>query len=107
MSKKGGSKHFVVLRGMRNGLAYIADPSAGNIVFSLSKFASLWDRNTFFIVYPPKDKPALHQLALVDMELGVTDMDRIKDQAILAPLGNAVQMERLVNGYGGISIHHQ
>lgn len=102
----GGSKHFVVLRGVRNGLAYIADPSAGNLVFSLSKFASLWDRNTFFIVYPPKGTLALHQLALSDQELGVTDMDRIKDQAILSPLGNALEMERLVNGYGGVSIHH-
>ena len=103
----GGSKHFVVLRGIRNGLAYIADPSAGNIVFSQSKFASLWDKNTFFVVYPPKDRPALHQLALSDQELGVTDMDRIKDQAILAPLDRALEMEQLVNGYGGVSIRHQ
>jgi len=103
----GGSKHFVVLRGLRNGLAYIADPSAGNIVFSQSKFASLWDRNTFFIVYPPKDRPALHQLALSDQELGVTDMDRIRDQAVFPGLQNALEMERLVNGYGGVSIHHQ
>jgi hypothetical protein len=103
----GGSKHFVVVRGLRDGLVYIADPSAGNIVFSQSKFASLWDRNTFFIVYPSKDRPALHQLALSDQELGVTDMDRIKDQAIMPPLENAVEMERLVNGYGGVSIHHQ
>jgi len=102
----GGSKHFVVLRGIKNGVAYIADPSAGNIVFSQSKFASLWDRNTFFIVYPPKDKPALHQLALSDQELGVTDMDRIKDQAIMPPLNNSLELERLVNGYGGVTIHH-
>ncbi len=103
----GGSKHFVVLRGLRGGLAFIADPSAGNIVFSESEFASHWDRNTFFVIYPPKDKPALHELALTDMELGVTDMDRIKDQAILSPLQNTLEMERLVNGFGGVSIHHQ
>ncbi|MET3105670.1 putative double-glycine peptidase [Oxalobacteraceae bacterium GrIS 1.18] len=103
----GGSKHFVVVRGIRNGVVYIADPSAGNLVFSQSKFASLWDRNTFFVVYPPKDKLALHQLALSDQELGVTDMDRIKDRAILAPLNQNLQMERLINGYGGVSIHKQ
>ncbi|MFI4939996.1 MAG: C39 family peptidase [Burkholderiales bacterium] len=103
----GGSKHFVVVRGVRDGLVYIADPSAGNIVFSLQKFASLWDHNTLFIVYPPKNRPALHQLALTDEELGVTDMDRIKDEAIIQPMDNGLQMQRLINGYGGISIYRQ
>jgi len=102
----GGSKHFVVVRGIRDGLVYIADPSAGNIVFSQKKFASMWDRNTFFVVSPPKDKPDLHGLALTDLELGVTDMDRIKDHAILSPLDNALKNERLVNGHG-VSIYHQ
>jgi len=100
----GGSKHFVVVRGLKDGLVYIADPSIGNIVFSLSKFSSLWDRNTFFVVYPPKDMPAPHQLALSDQELGVTDMDRVKEMAILP---NSLDLERLINGYGGVSIHHQ
>lgn len=100
----GGSKHFVVVRGLKDGLVYIADPSAGNLVFSLTKFASLWDRNTFFIVYPPKDKPAPHLLALSDQELGVTDMDRVKELAVLP---TTLELERLINGYGGISIHHQ
>lgn len=103
----GGSKHFVVLRGVRDGLVYIADPSAGNIVFTLKKFASLWDRNTLFMVYPPANRPAAHLLALSDQELGVADMDRIKDHAMLGPLQNALEMERLINGFGGISIHHQ
>lgn len=103
----GGSKHFVVLRGVRDGLVYIADPSAGNIVFSVKKFASLWDRNTLFVVYPPKNRPAPNLLALTDQELGVTDMDRVKDHANLGPLANALQMERLINGHGGVSILHQ
>ncbi len=100
----GGSKHFVVVRGIRDGLVYIADPSAGNLVFSVPKFSSLWDRNTFFVVYPAKDKPATHQLALTDSELGVTDMDRVKEQAVLPTM---LEMERLINGFGGVSIHHQ
>ena len=102
----GGSKHFVVVRGIKDGLVYIADPSAGNIVFSQKKFAAMWDRNTFFVVSPPKDKPDLHGLALTDQELGVTDMDRVKDKAILAPLDNLLKNERLVNG-NGVSIYHQ
>ncbi|AZP13656.1 MULTISPECIES: C39 family peptidase [Undibacterium] len=102
-----GAKHFVVLRGVRDGIVYIADPSAGNIVFSLKEFATLWDRNTLFIVYPPKNRPILGQLALSDMELGVTDMDRVKDKGQLQMMSTVLPMERVINGYGGISIIHR
>jgi len=98
-----GFKHFVVFRGIRDDLVYLADPSAGNITVSVHEFASLWDRNTLFILYPPKDSPATNQLALTDRELGVFDMDRIRDQANLQPLGNAYLMERALNsGFGGV-----
>ncbi len=100
-----GFKHFVVLRGVRDGLVFLADPSAGNIVFSVKEFATLWDRNTLFIVYPKKGHPLAGKLALLDSELGVTDMDRVKDHALLRPIDNAHQMERLLNGQGGVSIH--
>ncbi|RJG00130.1 C39 family peptidase [Noviherbaspirillum saxi] len=98
-----GFKHFVVLRGIRDGLVYVADPSAGNIVFSLHEFATLWDRNTLFVLYPPKDRPPQGQLALADQELGVFDTDRIRDQANLQPLGNAYLLQRAINsGFGGV-----
>jgi predicted double-glycine peptidase len=103
----GGFKHFVVLRGVRDGLVFLADPSAGNIIFPVSEFATLWDRNTLFVAYPPKNRPPVLKLALTDHELGVTDMDRIKDRALLAPLDTRPQMERLLNGFGGISIRKQ
>ncbi len=103
----GGFKHFVVLRGVRDGLVFLADPSAGNIIFPLREFATLWDRNTLFVAYPPKGRAPLAQLALTDLELGVTDMDRVKDHALLRPLDNQLQMERLLNGQGGISIRKQ
>ena len=103
----GGFKHFVVLRGVRDGLVFLADPSAGNIIFPLSEFATLWDRNTLFMAYPPKGHPALARLALSDQELGVTDMDRVQDHALLRPLDIQPQMERLLNGFGGVSIRKQ
>jgi predicted double-glycine peptidase len=102
-----GFKHFVVLRGVRDGLVFLADPSAGNIVVPVAEFATLWDRNTLFVAYPPKDKVPVARLALSDHELGVADMDRIKDRALLAPLDTRPQMERLLNGFGGISIRKQ
>lgn len=98
-----GFKHFVVFRGIRDGLVYLADPSAGNIVLEVDEFASLWDRNTLFVLYPQKNRPALGKLALSDRELGVFDMDRVRDQASLQPLGNAYLMERALNsGAGGV-----
>ncbi len=102
-----GAKHFVVLRGVRDGLVYIADPSAGKLVFSQREFAALWDNNTLFVVYPPKDALVPHELALSDRELGVIDMDLGKSRAMLEPRGNSLQMERLINGYGGLSILHR
>src|SRR5471032_869202 len=58
-----GSKHFVVLRGIRDGVVYIADPSAGNIVFSVEEFSHWWDKNTLFIISPAKDQQPVAQLA--------------------------------------------
>lgn len=103
-----GFKHFVVFRGVRDGLVYLADPSAGNIVIAVDEFATLWDRNTLFILYPPKNRPPLDKLALTDQELGVFDMDRVRDQANLQPTGNTYQMERALNsGFGGVYLRRQ
>jgi predicted double-glycine peptidase len=82
-----GFKHFVVLRGVRDEKVYLADPSAGHIVFSVSEFEALWDRNTLFLIYPNKLKPPVpSQLALTDRELGVIDTDLVRDPSrLLAP----------------------
>jgi predicted double-glycine peptidase len=102
-----GFKHFVVLRGVRGGLVFLADPAMGNITFPIDEFATLWDRNTLFLAYPPKDRPPVARLALSDDELGVADMDRVRDRGLLRPLDNQLQMERLLNGFGGVSIRKQ
>jgi predicted double-glycine peptidase len=102
-----GFKHFVVLRGVRGGLVFLADPAMGNITFPVEEFATLWDRNTLFLAYPPKDKPPVAKLALSDNELGVADMDRVRDRGLLRPIDNQLQMERLLNGFGGVSIRKQ
>ena len=54
-----GFKHFVVVKGIRDGKVFIADPSAGNIAFSVSEFAGLWDKGTLFVIYPSKTRPAV------------------------------------------------
>lgn len=104
-----GFKHFVVFRGIRDGLVYIADPSMGNFVFSVNDFSKHWDRNTLFIIYPSKSTPPAAQLALSDKELGVFDMDRVKDQAVLqSSLATTYRLERAINsGFGGVYVRKQ
>jgi predicted double-glycine peptidase len=98
-----GFKHFVVLRGVREGKVYLADPSAGHIVFGLEEFATLWDRNTLFLLYPPKDKPAtLSRLALQDHELGVIDGDLVRAEAVLPSLDRIEALQRAVQSQLGI-----
>jgi len=103
-----GSKHFVVLRGIRDGVVYIADPSAGNIVFSVEEFARWWDKNTLFIISPAKGQAPVRQLALNDLELGVVDMDRVTGKGRQDPLSNAAQLlMRAVNsGAAGTWMRH-
>ncbi|MYM32127.1 hypothetical protein SAMN05192549_10514 [Duganella sacchari] len=102
-----GSKHFVVLRGIRDGVVYIADPSAGNIVFSVEEFGRWWDKNTLFIISPAKGKTPVGQLALTDQELGVVDMDRVTGKGRQDPLSNSAQLlMRAVNsGAAGTWMH--
>src|SRR5438067_1046602 len=94
----GGFKHFVVLRGVRDGLAFVADPAMGNSVYTIDEFTKMWDRNTLFIAYPQKDHPPANKLALADSELGVVDMDRVRDRGVLRPIERQPEMERLLNG---------
>lgn len=71
-----GFKHFVVLRTIRDGRVYLADPSVGNISFTLSQFEEKWDDNVLFIVFPGSEKP-------VDaLELREEDLRFIDDQTI-------------------------
>ncbi|CAD5369826.1 Peptidase C39 domain-containing protein [Rubrivivax sp. A210] len=40
--KPGGYRHFAVLKGVRNGRAYLADPSLGNVRMPLYRFVDMW-----------------------------------------------------------------
>lgn len=96
----GGFKHFVVVRGVREGRVYIADPSAGHFVLSVADFEHWWDRNTLFVIYPRSDKPPVARLALTDRELGVIDSDRVRDGIAI---DNTDALRRAVDtGLGGV-----
>lgn len=67
-----GFKHFVVIRGVKDGHVYIADPSLGNISFTLSRFLEVWDKNVLFIVFPNGHKP-VGGLEIRDEDLRIID----------------------------------
>jgi len=96
----GGFKHFVVLRGVRDGKVYIADPSAGHFVLSVDEFAQWWDRNTLFVVYPAADQKPAGLLALSEREMGVIDPDRWRDGV---SIDNTAALRRAVDtSLGGV-----
>lgn len=71
-----GFKHFVVLRTIRDGRVYLADPAVGNISFTLAQFQETWDDNVLFIVFPGSDKP------LDNLELKEEDLRFVDDQTM-------------------------
>ena len=104
-----GFKHFVVVKGIRDGKVFIADPSAGNIAFSVHEFAGLWDKGTLFVIYPSKTRPAVQSsLALSDRELGVISPDLVRDDIALRAVDNRDALERAVqSGLGNLNFKHQ
>lgn len=67
-----GFKHFVVLRTIRDGRVFLADPSVGNISFPVAQFEDKWDDNVLFVVFPG-NASALTNLALKDEDLRFVD----------------------------------
>src|SRR5690606_7140065 len=63
-----GFKHFVVLREIRDGRVYVADPALGSISFTQARFEEVWDQNVVFIVYPG-ERPPVNALALSEQDL--------------------------------------
>ncbi len=67
-----GFKHFVVLRAIRDGRVFVADPSMGNISFPLAQFENKWDDNVLFVVFPGNTTPVA-SLELKEEDLRFVD----------------------------------
>jgi predicted double-glycine peptidase len=104
-----GFKHFVVVKGIRDGKVFIADPSAGNIAFSVQEFAGLWDKGTLFVIYPSKTHPVVQSsLTLTDQELGVISPDLWREDVALRPVDNRDALEHAVqSSLGTLNFKHQ
>lgn len=51
----GGRPHFVVLKGVRDGRAFLADPSVGNHVMDADRFGRVWNGTIFALQGPKND----------------------------------------------------
>lgn len=104
-----GFKHFVVVKGIRDNHVYIADPSAGNIAFSVAEFKTLWDKGTLFVIYPSKTRPTVQSsLALSDHDLGVIAPDLVREDVALRRVDNTDALNRAVQtGLGNFQFKRQ
>jgi predicted double-glycine peptidase len=57
-------KHFVVLRGIRQGTVYLADPIRGNIRLSIEEFMKQWSGESLFLGKRGFGLPEEHPLAI-------------------------------------------
>jgi len=102
-----GFKHFVVVKGIRDDRVFVADPSAGNIAFSVGEFAKLWDKGTLFVIYPSKTRPAVQSsLALSDTDLGIISPDLIRQDVPLPDNKDALQ-RAVQHGLGNLQFKRQ
>jgi len=104
-----GFKHFVVVKGIRDGKVFIADPSAGNIAFSVPEFKGLWDKGTLFVIYPSKTHPIVQSsLALTDQDLGVISPDQVRPDFELRTVDHQDALNRAVqSGLGSLQYKRQ
>jgi predicted double-glycine peptidase len=104
-----GFKHFVVVKGIRDGKVFIADPSAGNIAFSVPEFQGLWDKGTLFVIYPSKTHPLVKSsLALTDEDLGVISPDQVRAGFELRTVDHQDALNRAVqSGLGSLQYKRQ
>jgi len=73
-----GYKHFVVFKGIHGEHVFLADPSKGNISFTLNHFIDMWPEKVIFIVYPKGKEQTWHPLKLTDEDLRYIDIDTTK-----------------------------
>jgi predicted double-glycine peptidase len=69
-----GYHHFVVFRGMYKDHIFLADPSQGNISFTLSEFKDMWREKVAFVV-SPKGRKETSALKLTEDDLRFMDSD--------------------------------
>ncbi len=64
-----GYKHFAILRGVKNNLVFLADPSRGNLRMSIEDFTKEWKGVTLVLGKKGFGTPTEHKLSVQEHEL--------------------------------------
>lgn len=80
-----GFKHFVVVKGFRDGRVFVADPALGNISFTIERFEQVWLDNVLFIVFPNGFEPK-NTLDIVDNDLRYIDDRTVRRLSFTDPM---------------------
>jgi predicted double-glycine peptidase len=79
-----GYRHFVVIKGLRNGRVLLGDPARGTRAMPRSRFEALWDNRVLFVIHNRR-------------ELARFNSDQDWRSAPPAPLDMGIQREGLRN----------
>lgn len=85
----GGFKHFVVIKGYRDGHVFVADPALGNISFTEERFKDVWgdyrenENGVLFIVFPNGFEP-VEEISVAESDLRYID-ERYLDYMVHPP----------------------
>lgn len=56
-----GYRHFVVVKGMRDGRVLLGDPARGTRAMSRGRFEALWDNGVLFVVHNQRESARFNQ----------------------------------------------
>ncbi|WP_454830799.1 C39 family peptidase [Pseudoxanthomonas wuyuanensis] len=58
-----GYRHFVVVKGLRNGRVLLGDPARGTRAMPRSRFEALWDNRVLFVVHNRREMARFNQVS--------------------------------------------
>ena len=107
-----GYRHFVVFRGIYDKHVFIADPSQGNISFTLNRFEEMWAEKIIFIVYSQngiknEHENKWHALKLSDKDLRYVDYDFTRKFAFQDRAPFNIRIEEELMEQGGKYLFHK
>lgn len=80
--KVGDYRHFVVIKGVRDGKVMVGDPNQGLKLYSLAEFGRVWN-GVVFVIHPDGGQPAFNRRDEW-ASLAYGPMDRLDDRSLAA-----------------------
>jgi hypothetical protein len=81
-----GFPHYVVLKGVREGVVYLADPLFGNISLKLSTFSRAWEGVLLAAIRKGKPQPIFNPLSVTKedrLSVGEEEVERLTSRTLV------------------------